>query len=46
LIGCLIMTVLNSGCTHAGTPDASQDVIIGIISVVAVALDRRRRRAL
>jgi ribose/xylose/arabinose/galactoside ABC-type transport system permease subunit len=46
LIGCLIMTVLNSGCTHAGTPDASQDGIIGIISVVAVALDRRRRRAL
>jgi ribose/xylose/arabinose/galactoside ABC-type transport system permease subunit len=43
LIGCLIMSVLNNGCTHAGIPNASQDVIIGIIIVVAVALDRLRR---
>jgi ribose/xylose/arabinose/galactoside ABC-type transport system permease subunit len=45
LIGCLIMSVLNNGCTHAGIPNASQDIIIGIIIVAAVALDRFRRRA-
>ncbi len=47
LIGCLIMSVLNSGCTQAGISNASQDVMIGAIIVAAVALDglRRRRRA-
>ena len=45
LIGCLIMSVLNNGCVHAGIPNASQDVIIGVIIVTAVALDRLRRRA-
>jgi ribose/xylose/arabinose/galactoside ABC-type transport system permease subunit len=44
LIGCLIMSVLNNGCVHAGIPNASQDVIIGAIIVAAVALDRLRRR--
>ncbi len=44
LIGCLIMSVLNNGCVHAGIPNASQDVIIGAIIVAAVALDRYRRR--
>ncbi len=44
LIGCLIMSVLNSGCVHAGIPNASQDIIIGAIIVAAVALDRFRRR--
>ena len=42
LIGCLIMSVLNNGCVHAGIPNASQDVIIGAIIVAAVALDRFR----
>jgi ribose/xylose/arabinose/galactoside ABC-type transport system permease subunit len=45
LIGCLIMSVLNNGCVHAGIPNASQDVIIGAIIVAAVALDRIRRRS-
>jgi ribose/xylose/arabinose/galactoside ABC-type transport system permease subunit len=44
LIGCLIMSVLNSGCVHANIPNATQDVIIGAIIVAAVALDRLRRR--
>lgn len=43
LIGCLIMSVLNNGCVHAGIPNASQDIIIGIIIVAAVTLDRYRR---
>jgi ribose/xylose/arabinose/galactoside ABC-type transport system permease subunit len=45
LIGCLIMSVLNNGCVHAGIPNATQDVIIGSIIVAAVALDRFRRRS-
>lgn len=44
LIGCLIMSVLNNGCVHAGIPNASQDIIIGAIIVAAVTLDRIRRR--
>jgi len=44
LIGCLIMSVLNNGCVHAGIPNASQDVLIGAIIVAAVAIDRLRRR--
>ncbi len=44
LIGCLIMSVLNNGCIHAGIPNQVQDVIIGAIIVAAVALDRLRRR--
>ncbi len=44
LIGCGIMSVLANGCVHAGISNASQDVIIGAIIIVAVALDRVRRR--
>jgi ribose/xylose/arabinose/galactoside ABC-type transport system permease subunit len=44
LIGCLIMSVLKNGCVHAGIPNASQDIMIGIIIVAAVALDRFRSR--
>jgi ribose/xylose/arabinose/galactoside ABC-type transport system permease subunit len=45
LIGCLIMSVLLNGCVHAGIPNASQDIIIGIIIVAAVTLDQLRRRS-
>src|SRR5437763_8746732 len=44
LIGCLIVSVLNNGCVHAGIPNARQDIIIGSIIVAAVTLDRFRRR--
>ena len=43
LIGCLIMSVLHNGCVHAGIPNAIQDIVIGIIIIVAVTLDRLRR---
>lgn len=43
LIGCLIMQVLKNGCVHAGIPNPSQDIIIGIIIIAAVTLDRLRR---
>lgn len=44
LIGALIMRVLRSGCVHAGIPNASQDILIGLIIVFAVALDQLRTR--
>jgi ribose/xylose/arabinose/galactoside ABC-type transport system permease subunit len=44
LIGCLIMSVLNNGCVHAGISNASQDIIIGVIIVAAVVIDRLRGR--
>ena len=44
LIGCLIITVLDNGCTHVGYSPASRDVIVGAIIVAAVAIDRLRRR--
>lgn len=43
LIGCLIMSVLSNGCVLAGIPNASQDVMIGGIIVIAVVVDRLRR---
>ncbi len=44
LIGCLIMAVLKNGCVHAGIPNAIQEILIGIIIIVAVTLDRLRSR--
>ena len=44
LVGCLFMSVLNNGCVHAGIPNATQDVIIGMIIIAAVAIDRLRNR--
>ncbi len=44
LIGCMIISVLNNGCVHAGIANPSQDILIGIIIVAAVAIDRLRRR--
>jgi ribose/xylose/arabinose/galactoside ABC-type transport system permease subunit len=44
LVGALIMTVIASGCTQMGLPNWVQEIITGIIIVVAVALDRLRHR--
>ncbi len=43
LVGCLIMAVLENGCVHAGIPNAIQDIVIGVIIIIAVTLDRLRR---
>ncbi len=43
LIGCLIISVLRNGCVHAGIPNAMQEIVIGVIIIVAVTLDRLRR---
>jgi ribose transport system permease protein len=44
VIGALLMTVIKTGCTHLGLPNWVEEVVTGIIIVVAVALDRLRHR--
>jgi ribose/xylose/arabinose/galactoside ABC-type transport system permease subunit len=44
MVGALIMTVIASGCTQMGMPNWVQEIITGMIIVVAVALDRLRHR--
>ena len=44
LIGALIMTVIRSGCSQMGLPNWVQEIVTGMIIVLAVALDRLRRR--
>lgn len=47
MAGALIMTVIASWCSHKHFPNWVQEIITGMIIVVAVALDRlRHRRAL
>jgi ribose/xylose/arabinose/galactoside ABC-type transport system permease subunit len=45
LIGALLMTVIKTGCTHAGVPNWVQEILTGAIIVVAVTIDRWRQRA-
>jgi ribose/xylose/arabinose/galactoside ABC-type transport system permease subunit len=44
MIGALLMTVIAAGCTHVGLPNWVQEILTGVIIVVAVALDRFRKR--
>ncbi len=43
MIGALIMAFLRNGCQQMGWPNYIQEIIIGIIIVIAVAADRLRR---
>jgi ribose/xylose/arabinose/galactoside ABC-type transport system permease subunit len=45
LAGAAMMVVINVGCTHKGVPNWVQQLLTGLIIVVAVALDRWRQRA-
>ena len=45
MIGVFIMSFLRNGCTMMGWPNYIQEIIIGVIIVVAVTLDRLRHRA-
>ena len=45
IVGAFMLTALNNGCTLAGWPNYVQEIIIGAIIVVAVALDYFRRRS-
>jgi ribose transport system permease protein len=44
MIGVFIMSFLRNGCTMMGWPNYIQEIIIGVIIVVAVALDQIRHR--
>jgi len=44
LIGALLMTVIKTGCTHVGLPNWVQEILTGVIIVVAVGLDTLRQR--
>jgi ribose transport system permease protein len=45
LIGAFIMTVIRSGCAQMGLPNWVQEIVTGIIIILAVALDRLRHRS-
>ena len=44
MVGVLIMSFLRNGCTMMGWPNYIQEIIIGVIIVVAVSLDQVRHR--
>jgi len=44
MIGALIMAVLRNGSNQSGWPTYMQEIIIGIVIILAVALDRLRQR--
>jgi ribose/xylose/arabinose/galactoside ABC-type transport system permease subunit len=44
MVGALIMTVIASGCSQMGLPNWVQEIVTGVIIVIAVALDRLRHR--
>lgn len=44
LVGALIMTIVSNGCTKMDYPNWVQEIVTGVIIVVAVALDRLRQR--
>ncbi len=43
MIGAFLMTVLANGCTLLGVPNYVQEMLVGAIIVIAVAVDRFRR---
>jgi ribose transport system permease protein len=44
MIGALIMAFLRNGCQQMGWPNYIQEIIIGVIIVLAVAIDQLRRQ--
>ena len=42
LVGALLMTLIQTGCTHLGLSNWVQEIITGVIIVTAVVLDRLR----
>ncbi|MBN1670420.1 MAG: ABC transporter permease [Kiritimatiellae bacterium] len=46
MVGALIMTVIRSGCSQMGIATWVQEIVTGVIIVLAVALDRLRHRRL
>ena len=44
LVGAFLLTVIKTGATHVGLPSWVQEIVTGVIIVVAVAGDRLRHR--
>jgi ribose/xylose/arabinose/galactoside ABC-type transport system permease subunit len=44
LVGALIMSVIANGCSKLGLNDYVQQIVTGVIIIIAAALDRLRRR--
>ena len=44
MIGALLMTVIKTGSTHVGLPNWVQEILTGVIIVVAIGIDRFRSR--
>jgi ribose/xylose/arabinose/galactoside ABC-type transport system permease subunit len=44
MLGALLMTVIKTGCTHVGVPNWVQEIVTGAIILVAMGIDRLRRR--
>ncbi|HEX2670435.1 MAG TPA: ABC transporter permease, partial [Polyangiaceae bacterium] len=44
LVGALLLTVIKAGCTHLGFPNWVQEILTGFIIVVAMSIDRLRKR--
>lgn len=44
IVGALIMAVIRSGCSQMGLPNWVQEIVTGLIIVLAVAVDRLRHR--
>lgn len=44
MIGALLMTVIKTGCTHVGVSNWVQEIVTGLIIVVAMVIDRLRHR--
>ena len=44
LLGALLLTFIGTGCTHVGLPNWIQEILTGIIIVVAMGLDRLRHK--
>ncbi len=44
LIGALLLTVIKAGCTHVGLPNWVQEILTGVIIVVAMGIDRLRQK--
>jgi ribose transport system permease protein len=44
LLGALLMTVIKTGCIHVGVPNWVQEIVTGAIIIVAMGIDRLRRR--
>ena len=45
LVGALLLTVIKAGCTHLGFPNWVQAIFTGFIIVVAMSIDRLRKRS-